>query len=67
MILLTNNEKSFGAVLMSPDGDIFGEMCSKLNPVMHILLTSLMTTAPLDPLNAQHSPGCTLGWKNHYS
>lgn len=55
----TQIEKSLGAVVVSPVGDIDGDMCSKLTPETKIGPRSCITTEPLLPLKAQHSPGRT--------
>lgn len=62
----TQTEKSFGAVVVSPVGDIDGEMCSRLIPETNTGPKSLMTTEPLLPLNAQHSPGRTPDLMHNY-
>lgn len=58
-IKFTQIENSFGAVLVSPVGEIDCGICSRLTPVMCTKPSNCMTTSPLLPLNAQHSPGRT--------
>lgn len=59
---LTQMENSLGAVVVSPVGDIDEDMCSRLIPDMCTKPSNRITTLPLLPLKAQHSPGKTPVW-----
>lgn len=53
--------KSFGAVEISPVGDIVFEICSRLTPFTFTAANNFMSTQPRFPLNAQHCPGAIPG------
>ena len=61
LLLLTNTEKSFGALSTFPAGDSSLEMCSRVKPVGWTAEASCITRTPREPLNAQHCPGYTSG------
>jgi hypothetical protein len=58
----THTEIFLGALDVTPVGDRTSGMCSTDTPVMYMLAISCITTAPLEPLNAQHWPGRTLAY-----
>jgi hypothetical protein len=56
---VTHTEIFLGALDVSPVGDNTDGMCSTDTPVINILAVRRITTAPFEPLKAQHSPGGT--------
>lgn len=53
--------KSFGADRMCPSSESDLGKCSIVTPVTRIVFDNFSTKNPLEPMNAQHSPGLTLG------
>ena len=54
---LTKTAKSLGALVMLPVGDSAFGMCSRVKAVGRIVIDSLTTRYPWEPLNAQQFPG----------
>jgi hypothetical protein len=60
IIILTKTANFLGAELIFPVVDILEGMCSIVTAVTRISAAKLIMTVPLEPLNAQQLPGCSV-------